>query len=259
MPALLLVTLVAIAGCGSEAPPAGERRLTVYAAASLAEVFPQIDPSARYSFAGSDELAAQLREGAQADVYAAANAEYPRQLHRAGIVEKPVVFAANRLVLIVPKRNPAQIARVDDVRRLGTKLVIAAEGVPVGGYTRALLETLDLSDALANVVSNEDDVKGVVAKVALGEADAGFVYATDAAAAGERVRTIELPSEAQPTIEYAIAVVATNGNKAAAEAFVRKVRSVEGRAVIEAAGFVVPDGQVRRSSSATSRFGATIR
>src|SRR5512145_1410950 len=166
-----------LAGCGGSGP-AGEP-LDVYAAASLAEVLPEIDPDARFSVAGSDELATQIREGAPADVYAAASAKHPQELYEEGLIEEPVTFASNRLVLIVPRSNPAAIESVEDVAQPETKLVLAAEGVPVGEYTRTMLEKLGLSPALANVVSNEDDVKGVAGKVALGEADAGFLYATD--------------------------------------------------------------------------------
>ncbi len=120
------------------------------------------------------------------------------------------------------------------------KLVIAAEGVPVGDYTRTVLEDLDLASALDNVVSNEDDVKGVVGKISLGEGDAGFVYATDASVAGDDVTVIELPDGSQPPIEYQIAVVAGSENKDAAQAFVDLVLSDEGREQLEAAGFVVP-------------------
>ena len=154
---------------------------------------PDDRPGAAYNFAGSDELATQIREGAPADVYAAASSKYPQELFDEGLVEEPVTFASNRLVLIVPKDNPAGIETVEDVTRPGTKLVIAAEGVPVGDYTREVLEELDLTDALDNVVSNEDDVKGVVGKVSLGEADAGFVYATDAPRPATTSRVIELP------------------------------------------------------------------
>ena len=122
-------------------------------------------------------------QGAPADVYAAASPKYPDELYAAGLVEKPVVFATNRLVLVVPASNPARIGDAFDLARPGVKLVIGQAGVPVGDYTRKVLANLGLSSALANVVSQETDVKGVVAKVALGEADAGIVYATDALAA----------------------------------------------------------------------------
>jgi len=235
---ILTVLLGLTASCGGSGGDDGP--IDVYAAASLADVFPQIDPDARFSFAGSDELATQIREGAPADVYAAASSKYPQELFEAGLVEEPVTFASNRLVLVVPRRNPAAIESVEDVLQPGTRLVVAAEGVPVGDYTRTVLETLGLSAALENVVSNEDDVKGVAGKVALGEADAGFVYATDVAPVEGQVRVFELPEGSQPQIEYQIAVVASTEQTDEARAFIEQLRGDEGRSSLEAAGFVVP-------------------
>ena len=234
---IALVLLGLLGGCGGE--DAGDEPLDVYAAASLAEVFPQIDSAARFSFAGSDELATQIREGAPADVYAAASSKYPQELFEEELVEEPVTFASNRLVLIVPRANPAAIESVEDVLQPGTRLVVAAEGVPVGDYTRTVLETLGLSAALDNVVSNEDDVKGVAGKVALGEADAGFVYATDVTPVADRVLAVELPDDAQPPIEYQVAVVAGTDDEDAARAFVEALRGQSGREALEQAGFVV--------------------
>jgi molybdate transport system substrate-binding protein len=246
---LLVAFLLMLGGCGggsssetqagSGGTQASSSPLNVYAAASLTEAFPKIDPDARYNFAGSDELATQITEGAAADVYAAASSKYPQELYGQGLVEKPVTFASNRLVLVVPKDNPANIQKVDDVAKPGTKLVIAAEGVPVGDYTREVLDNLGLSAALDNVVSNEEDVKGVLSKVSLGEADAGFVYITDSVAAGSDVKVIEVPMSAQPPIEYQIAVVSASKNKAGAEAFVEKVLSPEGQQVLKDAGFII--------------------
>lgn len=235
--ALLLGVLPA---CGGGDGGGAEEPLAVYAAASLAEVFPEIDPAPRYTFAGSDELATQIREGAPADVYAAASSKYPQELYDEALVEKPVTFASNRLVLIVPRANPAAIESVADLVEPGTRLVIAAEGVPAGDYTRTVLETLDLTAALDNVVSNEDDVKGVAAKVALGEADAGLVYATDVLPVEDDVLSFELPDTARPPIEYQVAVVAGSDEADAAAAFVDLVRSPDGRDALERAGFVVP-------------------
>jgi molybdate transport system substrate-binding protein len=226
---------VLAAGCGGSQ----EGELTVFAAASLTEVFPEIDLEARYNFAGSDDLATQIREGADADVYAAASPKYPLELREEGLVGEPVVFATNTLVLIVPKDNPAGIGSVADVAQPGVKLVVAAEGVPVGDYTRKALETMGATDVLDNVVSNEDDVKGVVGKVSLGEADAGFVYATDVKPVEGDVAVVELPPEAQPDVEYMIAVV-LEGDEQAAAAFVEQVLGPRGRAALTAAGFGVP-------------------
>jgi molybdate transport system substrate-binding protein len=236
-----LALVLALGACGGEdGMQAGDGALSVYAAASLTEVFPAIDAAPRYNFAGSDELATQIREGAPADVYASASSKYPQELFAEGLVEEPVTFASNRLVLIVPTDNPAAIEELADVTEPGTKLVVAAEGVPVGDYTRQVLDDLGLTAALDNVVSNEDDVKGVVGKVTLGEADAGFVYATDAAVAGDDVTVIELPEGSQPPIEYQIAVVAGRESKESAQAFVDLVLGDDGRERLEAAGFVLP-------------------
>jgi molybdate transport system substrate-binding protein len=212
--------------------------LTIFAAASLTNVFPQIDAKHHYSFAGSNALAAQIKQGAPADVFASANTSIPQQLYDAGLVEKPVVFTRNALILIVPKSNPARIRSVYDLRRNGVKLVVAAPGVPVGDYTRTVLHNLGLDDALGNVVSNETDVREVLAKVALGEADAGFVYTTDARAVRGKVATLGIRWSAQPIVQYAVAVVKTSTHKAAARGFVAKLLRPWAQSKLRAAGFL---------------------
>jgi molybdate transport system substrate-binding protein len=212
--------------------------LTIFAAASLTNVFPQIDPAQTYSFSGSNALAAQIRQGAPADVFASANVSIPQQLYAAGLVEKPVVFTRNALILIVPKSNPAHIHSVYDLRQSGVKLVVAAPGVPVGDYTRTVLHNLGLDDALANVVSNETDVREVLAKVALGEADAGFVYTTDARTVKGKVATIGIRWSAQPIVQYAIAVVSSSPNKAVARAWVKRLLGKAAQAKLREAGFL---------------------
>ena len=210
------------------------------AASSLREALPKIDPLQRYSFAGSDQLALQIREGAPADVYAAASTRYPDELFRAGLVERPRVFATNRLVLVVPRSNPGDIDSVWDLRAGGLKIVIGQAGVPIGDYTREALRRLGLlADVVGNVVSEEPDVKSIVAKVALGEADVGFVYATDARPIAARVKTVPLPAWAQPPIRYEIAVV-KGGREAAARAFVTRVTGKVGRTALRKAGFGLP-------------------
>jgi molybdate transport system substrate-binding protein len=236
-----LSLVLALLGCGgADDAQRGESALTVSAAASLTEVFPLIDPAPRYNFAGSDELATQIREGAPADVYAAASSRYPQELFDEGLVEEPVTFASNRLVLIVPTDNPAGIRTVGDIAEPATKLVIAAEGVPVGDYTREVLDDLGLAAALDNVVSNEGDVKGVVGKVTLGEADAGFVYATDVKAASSRLVAIPIPRRGQPTVRYEVAVVQRSGEESAAWSFVADLLSAKGRRELQRAGFGLP-------------------
>jgi len=219
----------------------GGTPITVLAAASLTDVFPRIAPGPRYSFAGSDQLALQIRQGAPADVYAAASPKYTQLLYRDGFVQKPVVFATNKLIVLVPRSNPAHITTVYDLRREGIKLVIGDRTVPIGSYTRQILDTLGITtDVMKNVVSQETDVKGIVTKVALGEADAGFVYLTDAKPVASRTRSIALPAWAQPPIRYELAVVKATSNVAAAKAFVKKVTSKRGRQLLSKAGFGVP-------------------
>lgn len=233
--ALILAAL--LSACGGSA---GSGDLSVYAASSLTEVFQAIDPNADFNFAGSDDLATQIRESAPADVYAAASPKYPEKLFEAGLVEKPEVFSTNRLVLIVPASNPAGIEQVADLAQKGVKLIIGAEGVPIGDYTRKVLENMGASDVLANIVSEEDDVKGVVGKVSLEEADAGFVYATDIKPVADKVRAIELPAAAQARVEYEITVVKSTDNRDAAEKFVARVLGEGGRRALAQAGFGLP-------------------
>lgn len=234
--AVAALVLLATVGCGG----GDDARLTIYAAASLTEVFEQLEPEARFNFAGSDELATQLREGAEADLYAAASPKYPAELHAAGLIERPRVFATNRLVLVVPKDNPARIASVDDLLERDVKLVVGAEGVPIGDYTRVVLDKLGCSRILERVVSEEDDVKGVVGKVALGEADAGFVYATDVRPVADEVRALELPAGGETEVRYPIALVAGSERRTAAERFLERLLGDEGRRALRATGFGLP-------------------
>lgn len=212
--------------------------LTIFAAASLTNVFPQIAAKEHYSFGGSNALAAQIQQGAPADVFASANTSIPFQLYDQGLVEKPVVFTRNQLVVIVPRSNPANIHSVADVAKPGVKLVVAAPGVPVGDYTRTVLKNMNLSNALNNVVSNETDVREVLAKVALGEADAGFVYVTDARTVRGKVATIGIRWSAEPRVSYAVAVVGTSKHKAAARAWVKALLGKAAQAKLRAAGFL---------------------
>jgi molybdate transport system substrate-binding protein len=215
---------------------------TVFAAASLTNVFPQIDKAPRYSFAGSDQLALQIRQGAPADVYASASPKFPELLYRDGLVSKPVVFATNRLAVLVPRSNPGKIRSVYDLRRSGLRIVIGDRTVPIGSYTRQLLDTMGITDdVMKNVVSQETDVKGIVAKVALGEADAGLAYVTDAKPVAGKVRLIALPQWAQRPIRYEIAVVKAAQHPAAARAFVKRVLSKRGRLLLQRAGFGLPN------------------
>jgi molybdate transport system substrate-binding protein len=235
---LAVAILAAAVLAGTAAARIETTRATVYAAASLTDAFPKIAPHARFSFAGSNTLAAQIRQGAPADVFASANASLPQALHSDGFCSKPVVFTRNTLVLIVPTSNPAGIRSVYDLRRNGVKLVIADKGVPVGSYTLQVLKNMNLTSVLKNVVSRENDVREVLAKVALNEADAGFVYSTDARTVPKKVRVLKIPAWAQPKVQYGICVVSASRNKAAASAFVKRVLSPAGQKILLRHGFL---------------------
>src|SRR6476661_7407300 len=206
---LPLVVVAALSMASAAAATPRVSGITVYAASSLTDVFPRIDAGPRYSFGASSTLAAQITQGAPADVFASANTTIPDQLFAKGLVQKPVVFTRNRLVLVVPTSNPAGIQSVYDLRKPGVKLVIAAPAVPVGSYTLQVLKQMGLTTSvLPNVVSRESDVRSVLSKVALGEADAGFVYSTDAKTVPGKVQVIKVPAWAQPKLTYAMAIVA---------------------------------------------------
>ena len=234
--AAALCLLVLPAGGAASAKRA---QITVYAAASLTNVFPAIDSQEKYSFGGSNTLAAQITQGAPADVFASANMTLPTQLFQKGLCSKPIVFTRNRLVIVVPKANSAGIHDIYDLTKPGVKIDIAAKGVPVGNYTLQILKNMNLTAAvLKNVVSQETDVREVLAKVALGEADAGFVYSTDAKTVPGKVTVIKVPAWAQPKVQYGICVVSKSADKADAKAFVKRVLSKSGQKKLHNYGFL---------------------
>ena len=248
--ALLAAAAAALAlsagGCGDE-DAAGETtengELTVSAAASLTDAFPEygetIEGEERFSFAGSDELAAQIRQGATPDVFASANTTYPDELYDEGLVEQPVVFTRNQLVVAVAADS--ELESIDDLAEPGLDVVIGAKGVPVGDYTREVLAGLPQADSeaiLDNVRSEESDVKGIVGKLTQGAADAGFVYESDVAAAGDALRAIDLPSDLEPEVSYGIAAVSEAGNPDGAQAFIDGLLAREGQRILEENGFL---------------------
>ncbi len=234
-----LTAVVVVAAVAGRASASARSQVTVYAAASLTDVFPKIDSTEKYSFGGSNALAAQITLGAPADVFASANLTLPNQLFAKGLCSKPVVFTRNTLVIIVPKANPANIHSIYDLAKAGVKLVVAGSGVPVGSYTLQILKNMNLTASVTkNIVSQETDVREVLAKVALGEADAGFVYSTDAKTVPGQVTVLKVPAWAQPKVQYGICVVSKSGNKADAQAFINKVMSKAGQAQMLAYGFL---------------------
>jgi molybdate transport system substrate-binding protein len=240
--AVMAVLLVApgIGATRAPKPPPAPTGATVFGAASLTEVFRAMAPKNTYNLAGSDQLAFQIEQGAPADVFAAASPKYPDDLYAKKVVFHPHVFATNRVVVIVPASNPARIRSIYDLKNPGVKLVIGDPNVPIGAYTRTAFKALGLNAALANVVSNEQDVKAVVAKVALGEADAGLAYITDVRPVRTKVKAIAIPAAGQPLVEYEVAVVRNARHRAAASAFVRYLLTAPGRAALDRAGFGLP-------------------
>ena len=245
--ALLLTIILAlgIAGCGSSDDDGDD--VLVSAATSLKSAFTSYGEQfaaadAQFSFAGSDELAAQIRTGAKPDVFASANTKLPEQLFSQGLVERPQVFATNRLVLAVPASGP-KVRGLDDLARKGVTIAIGSAGVPVGAYTRKVLGRLDGATRKAihaNVRSEEPDVGGISAKLGQRAADAGFLYVTDVAATNGRLKAIQLPARLQPTVAYGVAIVKGAPHRRAAQAFVAGLLDGAGAEALTTAGFEPP-------------------
>jgi len=247
---LLLLFCLSLSACGY---PVKTTNLTVFAAASLTEAFGEIatafeaehpDAKVMLNLAGSNTLRAQIEQGAQADVFASANVREMDALVTSGLVtpDEPRIFLTNRLVVVAPADNPAGIASIHDLAQPGLKLVLAAEAVPIGSYSRLVLDHggADFkTQVLENVVSNENTVKQVVAKVQLGEADAGMVYASDAVAAPE-LTLIEIPTQWNVLAEYPIAVLKNAPHPELAQEFADFVLSPDGQAILMKWGFSSP-------------------
>ncbi|HYH61467.1 MAG TPA: molybdate ABC transporter substrate-binding protein [Solirubrobacterales bacterium] len=236
---------IALAGCGEDDEEEAPDELTVSAAASLTEPFEAYgettESEERFSFAGSDELAAQIRKGAPVDVFASADTSLPDDLFQEALVEEPEIFISNQLVLAVP--SDSNIASIGDLVRDDIDLVIGADGVPVGDYTREVLGGLDsgIENAiLANVRSEEPDVKSIVGKLVAGAADAGFVYASDVNAAGEDLTAIELPEDLEPVVTYGVAVHSDAENPEGAQEFIDSLVDGEAHQLLLDADFLEP-------------------
>jgi molybdate transport system substrate-binding protein len=233
---------ICVGGCSSDDPD----RLVVSAASSMTEALEKCGPEfgdaengeVRLSFAGSDELAAQIRQGARVDVYAAANTRLPDELHADDLLEKPVEFATNEFVLAVPKDS--DIDSIDDLVKEGTTVVIGSESVPIGTYTRETLAKLPPGQEkaiLGNVRSNEPDVKGIAGKLTQGAADAGFVYVTDVNATGGELKAIDLPAELEPRVTYGAGVVKKAAQAELAQSFVDGLTDGDCADALKDAGF----------------------
>jgi molybdate transport system substrate-binding protein len=250
----IAVLALALAGCGGSDDGGGSSSgggpLTVSAATSLKKAFTAYGADVkggtpRFQFAGSDELAAQIEQGARPDVFAAANTKLPTKLYKEGLVEKPVVFATNRLVLAVPAAT-TKVSSLDDLTASGTTIAAGSPSVPVGIYTREVLGRLPASQRkaiVANIRSNEPDVGGVVGKLTQGAVDAGFVYVTDVVGSGGELKAIELPRSLEPRVAYGAAVVKGSKDAAGAEGFIQGLLTGPGAQDLREAGFGPPPGR----------------
>lgn len=254
---LVLLAVVLLLAASVVQPAEAAERLTVLGAASLTEFLQEVKPifekahpgtDVRLSLAASSRLRIQIEYGAPADVFLAADTRNMDPLVEAKLVREPSVFAHNRLVIAVPGSNPFGINSPSDLAKPNVKLVIAAAETPIGTYTREAIRKMDVSGdygedfesrVVANVRSHEPTVKAVVAKVHLGEADAGICYSSDITPAirGE-VRTIHIPDAVNVIADYPIAVIAGTRQKALAEQFMAFVLSPEGQRLLVKHGFV---------------------
>ena len=267
VPRFVLVTLLAsalliVSACGNasatqttSSPPV---TLNVFAAASLQAAFTTVgqhfhsahpNASVSFNFGGSNTLAQQISQGAPADVFAAANAAQMDVVVKAGDTRGADVktFAHNRLVVVYPKSNPAQLHSLQDLARPGVKIVLAAAAVPAGQYALVFLDKASADPAfsatykanvLKNVVSYEQDVKSVLAKVSLGEADAGIVYVTDATTAASSLRTLDIPGALNTVAVYPIVSLDSSPHAVLAQQLVDAVDSADGQAVLASYGFI---------------------
>jgi molybdate transport system substrate-binding protein len=228
------------------------RDVTVFAAASLREVFEKLAKAfeadhpgthVALQLAGSQELRTQIENGAEADVFASADTRHMSALEDAKLVAKSTIFARNEPVVVVPADNPAGIVRFEDLPK-ARRLVIGTPEVPIGNYTERILANAGKElgekfqkDVAAHVVSRELNVRQILAKIGLGEGDAGFVYRTDALTAKDRVRVVDIPAAFNVVAEYPIAVVSSSTQPDLATSWVAMVLSKRGQEMLREAGF----------------------
>jgi molybdate transport system substrate-binding protein len=255
--ALVAAGLLGIARTAVGEDSAKPHDVVVFAAASLRETFEAIAKSFEVAhpgshvvlqLAGSQELRTQIENGAKADVFASADTKHMSALQDAGLVGKSTIFAHNEPVVITPSANPAGLHRFEDLPK-AKKLIVGVDDVPIGRYTKQIIEKAGkdlgesfVKDVEANVVSRELNVRQVLAKVGLGEGDAGFVYRTDAATVRDKVQVIDIPQRWNVIAEYPIAVTSHAPNPDLAKAWVEMVSSPGGQKILSAAGFLTAGG-----------------
>jgi molybdate transport system substrate-binding protein len=256
--AIILALLAACSANANEGEPSHATSITVLAASSLqaaftvaAKVYEGSDPNTTltFGFDASSALRTKIEQGSPADLFASADLINAQKLLEDGFAIGPVQrFAGNRLAIVIPSDNPAHIDSPLDLARPGVRLVAAGEDVPISGYATQLINALArqpgyppgfATQVAANVASREDNVAAVVAKVALGEGDAGIVYQTDAVASSN-LKEIPIPAGANVSVSYAAVVVKGSTQPDAARAFRAWLSGSDGQAVLARFGFVAP-------------------
>ncbi|MGZ4920333.1 MAG: molybdate ABC transporter substrate-binding protein [Halobacteriota archaeon] len=274
MPVMLcaIVSALVIASCGCIFPTTTpSTKLTIFAAASLTDAFNEMaqayeanhtDTNVTFNFDGSQILRTQIEQGANADVFASANTQQMGLLQNEGMMNNSsiTIFAQNKLAIIVPTANPANITNLSDLAKPGVKLVIGNKDVPAGSYTQQMLNnTANVSaygagfknNALANVVSQEPNVNNVVTKVALGEADAGIVYESDVPVAYQtQVKTIPVPDNVNVLAQYPIGILSGSKNVQQAQSWINFVTSPAGQAILLKYGFMLPSTATAKTQTA---------
>ena len=251
---LAIIVSLVLSACGSASAANSPRTLTVFAAASLTDAFTEMGKAfeaahegvtVTFNFGGSQNLRTQIEQGAPAAVFASANTKEMDALIEGNFIgaDTPRIFLTNQLIVILPEQNPADINSLEDLAQPGLKLVLAAEEVPAGRYAQQVLDNLNAvygphykDDVLANVVSNEDNIRQAVTKVQLGEADASIVYVSDAVAVPD-LQKIEIPAELNVIAEYPIASLVHAKDLDLANAFIDFVLSPDGQVILEKWGF----------------------
>jgi molybdate transport system substrate-binding protein len=230
----MVLGALALAGCGGST----DTRPVALIASSLRPALEGAYPGLRTSFESSGAIAAKVRQGAQADVVLVADPAIAEDLEREGLIDAPVTIAGNGLAVLVPNGNPQSITTLGQLAEPGRRVVIAAERVPLGAYTRKALISARAEGVLDNVVTEEPEAAGVVAKVTQGEVDAGIGYVSDLSSG--RVAGFALARDAQVQVRYDVGVVKTSTRTEAARVYVVWLRGPDGRAALTQAGFTVP-------------------
>jgi len=273
-----MVCIFAVTTCGCTTTQTQSTKLTVFAAASLTRAFNETAQAFQannsgvtvvFNYAGSNALATQIKQWANADVFASADLKNMKTVQDAGLMNNSsvTVFAQNKLALIVPKANPANITSLNDLANSGVKLVVANSSVPVGNYSLQMLSKASNNSSygagfntsvLANVVSEETNVNDVVVKVALGQGDAGIVYVSDVPAAyKDKVTVIHIPDSVNVIAQYPIGVLSGSQNAQMAQSWINYVTSPDGQAILLKYGFTIPKAFQNTTATAVTTTAAT--